>query len=41
MAARALLRMLSHYYIKRERRNGPLHLQLTDLHTSNIFVDEN
>jgi hypothetical protein len=30
-----------HYYVKRERRNGPFYLQLTDLHASNIFVDEN
>lgn len=41
MAAGALLRMLSHHYIKQERRNGPFHLQFTDLHASNIFVDEN
>jgi hypothetical protein len=33
-------RMLSHYYVKRERRNGPFHLQFTDLHGSNIFVDD-
>jgi hypothetical protein len=41
MAASALLRMLSHHYVKRERRNGPFYLQFTDLHESNIFVDEN
>jgi hypothetical protein len=41
MAAGALLRMLSHHYVDWERRNGPFYLQLTDLHTSNIFVDEN
>jgi hypothetical protein len=40
MAARALLRMLSHYYIERKRCNGPFYLQFTDLHASNIFVDE-
>ncbi|KAF4633269.1 hypothetical protein G7Y89_g4840 [Cudoniella acicularis] len=40
MAARALLRMLSHYYIERKRRNGPFYLQFTDLYASNIFVDE-
>ena len=41
MAAGALLRMLSHHYVERERRYGPFYLQLTDLHASNIFVDEN
>lgn len=40
MAARALLRALSHRYIKRKQRNGPFLLQFTDLHASNIFVDE-
>jgi len=40
MAARALLRMLSYYYIERKRRNGPFYLQFTDLYASNIFVDE-
>ena len=40
MAAGALLRMLSYHYVDRERRNGPFYLQLTDLYTSNIFVDE-
>ncbi|KPM34648.1 hypothetical protein AK830_g11926 [Neonectria ditissima] len=40
MAAKALLRALSHKYIKRELRNGPYVLQFTDLHASNIFVDE-
>jgi hypothetical protein len=39
MAAGALLRMLSHYYVKRERRNGPFYLQLANFHTSNIFVN--
>jgi hypothetical protein len=39
MAAGALLRMLSHHYVKRERRNGPFYLQLTDFHASNLFVD--
>lgn len=40
MAAGVLLRMLSHHYIKRERRNGPFYLQFTDFHESNIFVDD-
>lgn len=40
MAAKALLRMLSHHYVNPECRNPPYHLQLTDLQASNIFVDE-
>ncbi|QPH05449.1 hypothetical protein C2857_003238 [Epichloe festucae Fl1] len=40
MAAMTLLRTLSHHYIRREHRNGPFVLQLTDLHASNIFVDD-
>ena len=40
MAAKTLLRAISHLYIKRANRNGPYLLQLTDLHASNIFVDE-
>jgi hypothetical protein len=39
MAARALLRTLSHHFFTRERRGEPFRLQLTDLHASNIFVD--
>jgi hypothetical protein len=39
MAAGVLLRMLSHYYFERGRRNGPFYLQLTDLHASNLFVE--
>ncbi|TWU71170.1 hypothetical protein ED733_002968 [Metarhizium rileyi] len=39
MSIRTLLRTLSHNYIKKEWRNGPFLLQLTDLHQSNIFVD--
>ena len=39
MAAGALLRMLSHHYVVRKRRNGPFYLQFTDLHGSNLFVD--
>ncbi|AEO62414.1 uncharacterized protein THITE_2061567 [Thermothielavioides terrestris NRRL 8126] len=40
MAVKTLLRVLSHAHIKRELRNGPFPLQLTDLHASNIFVDD-
>ncbi|KAK9438802.1 Aminoglycoside phosphotransferase [Metarhizium brunneum] len=40
MAIRTMLRTLSHNYIKREYRNGPFLLQLTDLHQSNVFVDD-
>jgi hypothetical protein len=39
MAVRTLLRAVSHHFIKRERRNGPYILQLTDCHASNFFVD--
>ncbi|EFY93749.1 hypothetical protein MAC_00240 [Metarhizium acridum CQMa 102] len=40
MAVKTLLRVLSHLYIKRELRNGPFLLQLTDFHASNILVDK-
>ncbi|KAE9977793.1 hypothetical protein EG328_001826 [Venturia inaequalis] len=40
MATRTLLRALSHQYIRKEFRNGPFLLQLSDFHASNIFVDE-
>ncbi|RMZ80972.1 hypothetical protein DV738_g2348, partial [Chaetothyriales sp. CBS 135597] len=40
MAAKTLLRAVSHHYINKARRNGPFLLQFTDLHASNIFVDE-
>ncbi|KAI1126236.1 hypothetical protein F5Y10DRAFT_216389 [Nemania abortiva] len=40
MAVKALLRVVSHNYIKRELRNGPFILQHTDFHASNILVDE-
>lgn len=40
MAARVLLKALSHHFIRREGRFGPFRLQLTDFHASNIFVDE-
>jgi len=39
MAVKTLLRVLSHVYIRRELRNGPFVLQLTDFHASNILVD--
>ncbi|KAI1159765.1 hypothetical protein F5B18DRAFT_664322 [Nemania serpens] len=40
MAVKALLRVVSHNYIKRELRNGPFLLQHTDFHASNILVDK-
>ncbi|OAP57606.1 hypothetical protein AYL99_08344 [Fonsecaea erecta] len=40
MAIRTLLRAVSHQFINRNRRNGPFLLQLTDLHQSNVFVDD-
>jgi hypothetical protein len=40
MAVKTLLRVFAHRYIKREHREGPFPLQLTDLHASNIFVDD-
>ncbi|KAG5917188.1 hypothetical protein E4U42_007356 [Claviceps africana] len=40
MAVRALLRTISHHYIRNECRDGPFLPQLTDLHQSNIFVDK-
>lgn len=40
MTVKALLRVLAHRYIRRERRQGPFLLQLTDLHASNVFVDD-
>lgn len=39
MAVQALLRMLSHHYLERERRHGPFFMQFSDLHQSNILVD--
>ncbi|KAI0399314.1 hypothetical protein F4802DRAFT_53801 [Xylaria palmicola] len=39
MAVKTLLRVISHNYIRRELRNGPFLLQHTDLHASNILVD--
>ncbi|KAG5807450.1 hypothetical protein H9Q74_011578 [Fusarium xylarioides] len=40
MAMRTLLRGLSCKYLKKEFRNGPFVLQFTDLHASNIFIDD-
>ena len=40
MAASMLLRILSHYYLKRECRNGPFYLQITDSYGGNLFVDD-
>lgn len=40
MAVKALLRVVSHNYIKRDLRNGPFLLQLTDFHASNLLVDK-
>ncbi|KAH6612909.1 hypothetical protein B0J18DRAFT_470260 [Chaetomium sp. MPI-SDFR-AT-0129] len=40
MTVKTLLRAFSHRYISREHRQGPFLLQLTDLHASNIFVDD-
>lgn len=40
MAARVALRALSHRYIDASRRAGPYLLQLTDLHGSNVLVDD-
>ncbi len=40
MTVKTLLRVLSHRYVDRELRNGPFPLQLTDLHASNLFADD-
>ncbi|KAK4146361.1 uncharacterized protein C8A04DRAFT_25871 [Dichotomopilus funicola] len=37
---RTLLRTVMHHFMIPERQNGPFLLQPTDLHQSNIFVDE-
>lgn len=39
-AALTMMRGLLHQFISREYRDGPFMLTLTDLHPSNIFVDE-
>jgi len=41
IAARVLLRALSHQYVTRKYRGGPFRLQFTDFHPSNILVDDN
>ncbi|KAK3324800.1 hypothetical protein B0T19DRAFT_239295 [Cercophora scortea] len=40
MTIRTLLRAVMHHFVLPDRRNGPFLLQPTDLHQSNIFVDE-
>lgn len=40
LAARALLRTVSHFYVSWGRRAGPFYLQLTDLYASNLLVDD-
>lgn len=40
MTIRTLLWAVMHHFVLPDRRNGPFLLQLTDLHQSNIFVDE-
>ncbi|KAK3391216.1 hypothetical protein B0H63DRAFT_467496 [Podospora didyma] len=40
IAIRTLLRAVMHHFILPDRRNGPFLLQPTDLHQSNILVDE-
>jgi len=40
MAQKVLLRGIGHHFLPRDLRNGPYALRLTDLHQSNIFVDE-
>ncbi|KAI1922967.1 hypothetical protein LOZ60_005452 [Ophidiomyces ophidiicola] len=35
-----MMRGVMHQYLSRQHRNGPFLLTLTDLHASNIFVDE-
>ncbi|TQN64691.1 hypothetical protein CSHISOI_10738 [Colletotrichum shisoi] len=39
MAARSLVRLLSHRFVRPEHRYGPFPLQLTDVNRSNIYVD--
>lgn len=40
MAIYMLLRTVMHHFILPNWRNGPFLLQLTDLHRSNIFIDQ-
>ncbi|KAG5921178.1 hypothetical protein E4U42_005943 [Claviceps africana] len=40
MGCQVVVRALAHHYVHPERREGPFYLQFTDLHRSNIFVDD-
>ncbi|PKS08177.1 hypothetical protein jhhlp_005453 [Lomentospora prolificans] len=40
MATKSVLRAVQHHYINRKTRYGPYSLQFTDIHQSNILVDE-
>jgi hypothetical protein len=40
MAVRTAMRSVAHHYLTRDFRNGPFVLQFSDIHGSNIFVDE-
>ncbi|XHG05644.1 hypothetical protein AWENTII_008862 [Aspergillus wentii] len=40
LAALTMMRGTLHHFISRQYRNGPFVLTLSDLHPSNIFVDE-
>lgn len=40
LTIRTLLRAVSHHFVRPDHQNGPFLLQPTDLHQSNIFVDE-
>jgi len=40
LAALTMMRGVLHHLVSREYRNGPFVLTLTDLHQSNIFVDD-
>lgn len=41
LARLAIMRALLPYFANRELRQGPFFYKLTDLHPSNIFVDDN
>ncbi|KAJ6780328.1 hypothetical protein PWT90_05325 [Aphanocladium album] len=41
MAVKTVLRLQSDRYISRDNNHGPFVLQLTDLHASNVLVDQN
>ncbi|KAH6715962.1 hypothetical protein BKA61DRAFT_654855 [Leptodontidium sp. MPI-SDFR-AT-0119] len=40
LAALTMMRAVLHHFIQRDYRNGPFVFTLTDLHQSNIFVDD-